>query len=194
MFNAAFAGNSLLPELTLKEVGVLERLKKQPHPHIMRYHGCLTARGRTVGLVFDRCSKTLFQRLEEDDRRFDIKTCMENVTDAAYHLHALGLAHNDLNPGNIMVDEDNATYLIDLGSCQPFGHALITAGSHGWIDEEFTTSDLKHDKIALEKLRGCLEVRSKVLNKLTSVRKRLPILDLSICLFLGIVCMDQRVL
>jgi serine/threonine protein kinase len=156
--NASFRGTGLLPELVLKEVSVLERLKKQPHPHIVRYHGCLSAKGRIVGLVFDRCFKTLFQRLdEEDDRRFEVETCMESVTDAVHHLHTLGLAHNDLNPANIMVDEDDVTYLIDMGSCQPFGHALITAGSRGWIDEEFTTSDLKHDKVALDKLRDWLE-------------------------------------
>jgi len=155
--NTGFRGAGLLPKLTLKELEVLERLKERPHPHIVRYHGCLTARNRVVGLVFDYCSRTLYQTLEEDRRSIDIKTCMNSITAATEHLHALGLAHNDLNPHNIMVDENNVTYVIDMGSCQPSGHDLITGGSLGWVDEEFTTSHPKHDDAALKKLRIWLE-------------------------------------
>ena len=81
----------------------------------------------------------------------------ESITDATKHLHALGLAHNDINPANVMVRDDDTICVIDFGSCRPFGCRLITAGSYGWIDEEFTTSDLKHDEVALNKLRDWLE-------------------------------------
>jgi serine/threonine protein kinase len=155
--NTAFEGTGLLPELVSKEIEVLELLEKNPHPHIVRYHGCLIARDLVVGLVFDRHPKTLYQRLQENDGSFDVKSCMDSITDATKHLHALGLAHNDLNPTNVMVRDDDTICVIDFGSCRPFGSHLITSGSVGWTDEDFTTSDLKHDKVALNKIRDWLE-------------------------------------
>jgi serine/threonine protein kinase len=145
--NTSFKGTGLLPKLILEELEVLERLKKRPHPHIVRY--------------FDHCSRTLHQTLEEDGRSIDTKICMDSITAATEHLHALGLAHNDLNPHNIMIDEKDVTYVIDMGSCQPSGHDLITGGSIGWVDEEFTTSHPKHDDAALKKLRTWLERYAK---------------------------------
>lgn len=155
MLNTAFLGTGLLPELTLAEVNTLELLRENPHPNIIRYHGCLIKRDRIVGIVFDRHPRTLFQRLEHR-RHFDIDICMSSITSAVKHLHSLGLAHNDLNPSNIMVDEFDTAVVIDLGSCQPFGNDLITAGSRGWIDEEFVTSARKHDEAALGKIHAWL--------------------------------------
>jgi hypothetical protein len=58
---------------------------------------------------------------------------------------------------NIMVDECDNPVVIDYGSCQLFGTKLITAGTPGWIDEDFTTSAQKHDIIALDKIRRWIE-------------------------------------
>jgi len=66
-----------------------------------------------------------------------------------------GLAHNDINPYNIMVKDYNPI-LIDFGSCQPFGGRLQSLGSPGWY-EIFFTSQAKHDTYSLKKLRGWLE-------------------------------------
>lgn len=133
MLNTALLGTGLLPKLTLAEVKVLELLRQNPHPNIVRYHGCLTKRDRIVGIIFDRYSKTLFERLEHN-RDFNVDICMNSITSAVRHLHCLGLAHNDLIPSNIMVDESDTSFVNGYGSCQPFDNYLITAGSRGWID------------------------------------------------------------
>jgi len=159
MLNTFFLGTGCLPKLTLAEVQTLELLRQNPHPSIVRYHGCLTKRDLVVGIVFDRYSETLFQRLEQQ-RHFDIESCMSSITSAVTHLHSVGLAHNDLNPSNVMVDGDYRAVVIDFGSCQPFGEDLITAGTHGWIDEEFVTSAREHDETALIKVDSWL--RSQV--------------------------------
>lgn len=81
---------------------------------------------------------------------------MTQIASAISHLHSLGLAYNDLTPMNIMVDDNETLFLIDFGSCQPFGSTLITAGTPEWTDEDFTNSAKKNDEIALDKLRAWL--------------------------------------
>jgi serine/threonine protein kinase len=147
-----FLGTGLLPKLMLREAKTMELLLRNPHPHIIRYHGCLIKRGRIVSLVLDRLPVTLKHRLEENAQHFDVEDCMNKIKAAVQHLHSLGLAHNDLMPMNIMVDECDHPVIIDYGSCQPFGSTLITAGTPGWFDEDFTESARQHDEIALEKI------------------------------------------
>jgi serine/threonine protein kinase len=95
---------------------------------------------------------TLKQRLQSDVRDFNMEVCMSSITAAVNHLHSLGLAHNDLKPMNMMVDEQDTTFIIDLGSRQPFGRTLITAGTPGWTEEDYTVSARHHDEIALGKI------------------------------------------
>ena len=87
---------------------------------------------------------------------FSARACMRDIRAAVGHLHALGYAHNDLNPYNIMVDDDDDVVVIDFGSCRPFGKRLMSTGTYGWIDEEFTTSEKRHDVAALDKIEKWL--------------------------------------
>lgn len=154
-------GTGLLSKLLLQEAEILELLTRNQHPNLIRYHGCIVERGRIIGLVLDRYSTTLENRLEDGAPRFDAKPCMNCLTSAVEHLHSLGLAHNDLTPMNIMVDEYDTPIIVDFGSCRPFGKDLITAGTPGWVDEEFVTSDQRHDKIALRKIETWLEEKGR---------------------------------
>lgn len=86
--------------------------------------------------------------------------CFDGIKAAVEHLHSIGLAHNDLNPFNIMMDKYGLPVLIDYGSCQPFGEDLITAGTPGWYDEDFTRSAARNDEVALEKIRTWLKEQS----------------------------------
>lgn len=104
---------------------------------------------------------TLEQRLKDGMHHPDVETCMSKITSAVSHIHTLGLAHNDLTPMNIMVDESDTPFIIDFGSCQPFGCELITAGTPGWINEDFAHSAQDHDDIALGKLRTWLKLQGR---------------------------------
>jgi serine/threonine protein kinase len=148
-----FIGTGLLPKLMPDEAQTLELLLQNPHPHIIRYHGCLVERGRIVGLVLDRLPNTLRHRMDGNIHESHVENCMGKITSAVNHLHSLGLAHNDLTPMNIMLDDHDEPFVIDLSSCQPFGANLITAGTPEWIDEDFVTSAQKHDLVALGKIR-----------------------------------------
>jgi len=52
---------------------------------------------------------------------------------------------------------DGTPVLIDFGSCQPFGANLQSLGTDGWYEEEFFTSEAKHDEYSLKKLKGWLQ-------------------------------------
>src|SRR5579871_135103 len=109
-------GTRLLSKLLLQEAETLELVSRNQHPNLIRYHGCIVERGRIVGLVLDRHLTTLENRLEDGTKSFDTKLCMNCITSAVEHLHAFGLAHNDLTPMNIMVDECDAPIIVDFGS------------------------------------------------------------------------------
>ncbi len=76
------------------------------------------------------------------------------------YLLSLRLAHNDINPDNIMV-KNGAPVLIDFGSCQPFGKRLQPLGAEGWYEGIFFTSELKHDLHSMKKLREWLRERKR---------------------------------
>jgi serine/threonine protein kinase len=172
-----FQGTGLLPQLLLREVEIFEVLKRHPHPNIVGYHGCIVKQGRIVGIVLDRYPLTLTDRLRTENKRMDengngegqetvkkldTEACLEGIRAAVQHLHSLGLAHNDITPHNVMMDDREVPVLIDFGSCQPFGNNLITGGTPGWMDEDFTTSAKENDQAALGKLKTWLERRGRV--------------------------------
>jgi len=152
-----FEGTPSLPNLLLQEAEIMERLRQSPHPNIIRYHGSVIKRGRIIGLVLDRHPRTLRNRVIHGSDYFNIERCLDEIKSGVSYLHTLGLAHNDLTPDNIMVREEDTPIIIDFGSCQPFGDNLITAGTPGWIDEDFTTSARQHDEIAIGKLEAWLK-------------------------------------
>jgi serine/threonine protein kinase len=146
----------VLAKLLLQEVEVMELVKERPHPHIVHYHGCIVNRGRILSIVLDRYHQTLERRREDRGRGFNADLCFKSIRSAIKHLHSLGLAHNDLNPMNIMVDREDTPFLIDFGSCRPFGASLISTGTLGWMEDEFVTSEKSHDEFSLRKLQSWL--------------------------------------
>ncbi|EPE04313.1 serine threonine-protein kinase [Ophiostoma piceae UAMH 11346] len=151
----------LIPNALLEEAQTMEFLTQHPHPHIVRYHGCRVRRGRIVGLVLDRYPHTLTAYLQDKVGTVDKEPFMDALQSALHHLHALGWAHNDLNPSNILVDPRGLPVLIDFGSAQPVGNKLGTSrGTDGWIDsgmQDYHTSETKHDAFAIDKLRSWLD-------------------------------------
>jgi len=151
----------LLPQGFIEEIHAMEFLTQHPHPHIIRYHGCRVRRGRITGIVLDRHSNDMRDYLKHDIGTLDKKVFMEALELAIHHLHSLGWAHNDLNPGNVLVNQAGMPILIDFGSSHPIGAKLSTSrGTKGWMDEDmkdYTTSEKRHDISALLKIRAWLD-------------------------------------
>ncbi|KAK5108233.1 hypothetical protein LTR62_008689 [Meristemomyces frigidus] len=147
----------LLPKMLVEEAQVLELLKPYRHRNIVRYHGCILTRGRIAGIALQKYDIILQYRFDDDPRALDVTACMNGIRAGIKHLHSLGFAHNDLNPMNIAMDKDDQPIILDFGSCRKFGEALLSGGTPGWIDEDYSTSARHHDESALHKLNRWLE-------------------------------------
>ncbi|KAF2799822.1 serine/threonine-protein kinase-like protein [Melanomma pulvis-pyrius CBS 109.77] len=152
-----FEGTDFLLRLFLGEIETWELLRRHPHPNIVRYHGCTVNRGRITGIVLDQYPTTLEERLKASPRAFNKDLVLEGTESAVAHLHSLGLAHNDLSPVNIMLDECDRPFIIDFGSCKPFGSRLMEVGTEGWVEDHSIFSEQRHDDTALQKIRAWLE-------------------------------------
>lgn len=161
----SFKGTEFVPKSVLEETLVMEQISQTAHPHIIRYHSCRVRRGRITGIVLERLDKTLAQYVYEPEfAHRDKAKFMEALESAVGHLHQLGLAHNDINPHNIMV-RDGLPVLIDFGSCASYGGRLQSLGSPGWYEELFYTSEAKHDTLRSTRCTSGLTSQSEVKSK-----------------------------
>ncbi|GJC96427.1 hypothetical protein ColKHC_05253 [Colletotrichum higginsianum] len=156
----------IIPGLLYKEARNLEAVSRHPHPGIIGYHGCRVRRGFITGLVLDRHPVDLKNRVKEEGKPPLDKVAFLGALELALaHLHNLGLAHNDLNPANILISETGMPVLIDFDSCRPIGQKLLhSRGTPGWTDESdsWDTSEIRHDTFAIEKIHGWLDEQLKV--------------------------------
>ncbi|KAM5365148.1 hypothetical protein ACJZ2D_011135 [Fusarium nematophilum] len=134
-------GSDYVPQALLAETLIMEQLAKAQHPNIVRYHGCRTPTQFATTPDFEQLDRASF---------------IDALESAVDYVHSLGLAHNDINPDNIMI-RGGKSVLIDFGSCQPVGKGLQSLGTPGWYQEIFHTSEKKHDTYSLTKLRDWLE-------------------------------------
>ncbi|KAM7187002.1 Protein kinase-like domain containing protein [Rhypophila sp. PSN 637] len=150
-------GTDWVPRSVLEETLIMEQISKNPHPYIIKYYGCRVRRGRITCLILELLDLTLTQYAKKPEfKGLDKTQFLDGVESAVKYLHSLGLAHNDINPDNIMV-KDGMPVLIDFGSCQKFGERLQSLGTPGWYEELFYTSEKKHDIYSLKKLEEWLE-------------------------------------
>ncbi|KAL1849088.1 hypothetical protein Plec18170_007747 [Paecilomyces lecythidis] len=150
-----------LKEMLLAEAQVMEMFCHHPHPNIIRYYGCWVVRGYVTGLVMDKHAQNLEAYVKDGVGPLDKPSFMNALESSLRHVHALGWAHNDLTPANILVNGNRMPVLIDFGGCQPIGSRLkYIRGTKGWIDgkiEDYTTSDEQHDLSALDKISSWLD-------------------------------------
>ncbi|KAK5988163.1 hypothetical protein PT974_12303 [Cladobotryum mycophilum] len=150
-------GTNFITKSMMDETLIMEQISKNPHPHIVHYHGCHVRRGRITAIVIELLDKTLTQYVSTlEFEALDRPKFIAALESAVDHLHSMGLAHNDINPDNIMV-KDGMPVLIDLGSCQPYGNRLQSLGSEGWYEELFFTSEKKHDTFSMNKLKEWIQ-------------------------------------
>lgn len=146
-------GSDFIPTGMLAETLTMEALAKSPHPNIITYLGCHVKRGRITAIVLEDLDKTLMDLYNEPNfGTVDKKKLFAQLESAINHLHSLGMAHNDINPHNIMI-KDSAPILIDFGSCQLYGKRLQSLGSPGWSEGIFYTSEKSHDDYSINKVK-----------------------------------------
>lgn len=102
------------------------------------------------------CRQLEDQPMEADNSVHDRSAWFERVMSAVTHLHALGIAHNDIKPSNIMLDDDFQPILIDLGGCMEFGETTFCGGTHGFNEGFSRISCHENDYIGLAKVHEWL--------------------------------------
>ncbi|CAG8905874.1 unnamed protein product [Penicillium egyptiacum] len=151
-----------------REVETCEILRKNPHPNIATYYGYRESHGRVSGLCFKRYTSTLLEVVNPQHIgkvaflssarelvRENMETSLDGILAAIKHLHWLGIVHNDINPANIMLDEDGTLILIDFDSCRYIGEDLRVTGAkrtHDWHDPAVQISLEKNDLDAFKDL------------------------------------------
>lgn len=128
--------------------------------YFVHHYGCRVKHGRLTSMFIEKHEENLQQYASRPDfHLLDKRRFVEGLESAVNHIHSLGIAHNDMCPVNIMV-KDGMPVLIDFGSAGAFGTRLQSLGSVGWYEEEFNTSEAKHDIYSVQKIRDRLDVRT----------------------------------
>lgn len=146
-----------------------EVIRKNPHPNIVTYYGVTKANGKVSGICFKRYveildltfnprhwNKQMFRERRPELVQGEVKDRLDGLRAGILHLHSLGLFHNDINPGNVMLDEDGNFILIDFDSCRHIGEDLKvskTGRTYGWHDPDVKNALPKNDLDAFEELR-----------------------------------------
>ncbi|KAF5000376.1 hypothetical protein FGRMN_1844 [Fusarium graminum] len=140
-----------IKNIVLAEAEIGELLMDHHHPNIARYWGCDVVDGRIRGLCYGKYVMTLSERAESGVP-LDVEYCLQGIRDGLDHLHGLGLAHNDINPNNIMLDAGDNPVIIDFDSCKPEGEHLLKRGTPNWSIESSRTSSRENDFYGLRKI------------------------------------------
>jgi serine/threonine protein kinase len=79
-----------------------------------------------------------------------------SLLDGIRHFHSFGLAQNDVNPSNIMLDDEGRLVLIDFDSCRHVGESILETAAKRtpqWHDPAVEDSTEENDSAAFEELK-----------------------------------------
>jgi serine/threonine protein kinase len=161
-------GNNDIAMRLLNEARVNEIILHNPHPNLGSYLGCVEEEGRLVRIAFKRYDKSLYDIVRvgvlEEFSIQQRRQWINGVEEGAKHLHKSGLAHNDISPSNIMIDDIGRAILIDHDSCAPLGSPLTKGGLvTGWKGplagegRHFKESSVECDNLAIQEIRKWLK-------------------------------------
>lgn len=147
------AADSAQTERFVREARLLQELE---HPHLVKGHR-VAREGETIfcamELVPGRCLQDVLAERGRLDEEQALRIVLE-IASALDVLHARGLVHRDVKPGNVMWSPERGAVLIDLG----FAYERSAGGPQGE-----TTAGTVH-YIAPEQARGSseLDVRADI--------------------------------
>ena len=147
VLKAELAADAIQTERFVREARLLMELD---HAHVVR--GLRVAKeGETIFFAMERVPGRCLQDALLDDERLDEETALRVVVDVAgalAALHARGLVHRDVKPGNVIWSEERGAVLIDLGFALEGDGATAaetTAGTVHYIAPEQARGEGKLD-------------------------------------------------
>ncbi|MGB7819457.1 MAG: serine/threonine-protein kinase, partial [Ornithinibacter sp.] len=109
-------------------------------PHLVRIEACLPLPGGRVALVMPHLAGGSLEALVEARGHLEpgeVVTVLAPVASALARLHAVGVVHGDVSPGNVLLDLDGRPHLGDLGVGRIVGEAPAGVwGSDGYVAPE----------------------------------------------------------
>ncbi|KAJ5949506.1 hypothetical protein N7454_001090 [Penicillium verhagenii] len=128
----------------LREARICQILMQNGHRNIARYLGCVVKGGRITGLCFENIWRRLPAQIQA----------------GIDHLNALGLVHNDIHAGNIMIANQEADIfvIIDFDSCVAKGHSFPDEHKRGQISKDMWTAEFENDDLAFGMLQEKLQL------------------------------------
>ncbi|KAK3342057.1 hypothetical protein B0T25DRAFT_574367 [Lasiosphaeria hispida] len=94
---------------------------------ILRYHGCRVRNDRVTGVLLAHVPGHDLSSHLQNGGTVDKELFLATLASAVDYLHnVVGLVHNNIHPGNIMVRPDGTPILIDLGLAYPVGEEMLT--------------------------------------------------------------------
>ncbi|GAB7350249.1 hypothetical protein MBLNU459_g0899t1 [Dothideomycetes sp. NU459] len=151
------------------EVKIYESFINIPHDNIGEYLGCEVESSRVSAICLVRYKQSMMERFNPgslNKRAFaranrltpeNYKHLIDGIRMELQHLHSLGLVHNDLNPANVMIDDNDSARPIDFGSCRRVGESLCGVGrTYEWYDDQVNTSIETNDWHALDEIEAWL--------------------------------------
>lgn len=165
---SAFNSISTLIQPILQDLAAYENIRKHPYPNLAQYQGYVVSSGRVTGLCFTRYPQSLISMVnpghynktefigsvEIRGRRARAAQYLDSIEQGLRHLHALSFIHNDLNPSNIMITEEDTPIIIDFDSATIPGVSIKDAKrTHGWFNRQVIVSRESNDLDTLAEIR-----------------------------------------
>lgn len=121
--------------LAERELAVLAAVR---HPHVATLHEVVALDDGRLALVIDLLDGgTLAQVVAARGRLQpgEVVTCLAPLAQALSDLHARGVQHGDLAPGNVLLDRAGRPVLADLGTVRVTGESRVESyGTPGYVD------------------------------------------------------------
>jgi serine/threonine protein kinase len=134
------------------EIDVYKSLLRSPHPNICYYYSCMQEEGRVGAIVLCKYLRSLESVLNSDKPWQDKEQIMADVRAVLEHLHLLGYVHNDINPSNVLLDEEDRVVLVDFEITGKMGEAKDPhLGMPFWAQKSIT-SQLENNWFSLDLL------------------------------------------
>ena len=169
-----------ISEQVFRKGEICEIHKLYSHPNIAQYLGFQVQNRQITGICYRKEIDILMQRVSPKSRmkqKFKYNnqflkngnSCLYGVEMGIRHLRSLSLVHNDINPSNVLIDEDIDEYTsvtIDLDSCRPVGEGLERVGqTFELYDESIQLSLLSNDWMDCTRFEsGWVIMASKISN------------------------------
>lgn len=165
---SGFDGSDSLARQVLQELRTCEAILDRPHLNLATYYGCSLSADRIAGLCFKWHPESLMTfanpghlnksmligAKESQPARNQAAGFLDGIKEGIRHLHRLRIIHNDLNPANVLITEDNTPVITDFDSSTCPGTDLSRVKrTHGWYDLNVLVAQESNDLDALFELR-----------------------------------------